>query len=79
METIAGLGCFRQPDNRVGCQGFFVADTEPVIRSVCIMKIRKICLLTVADIEEIAKHSHFIPLLALPEERRYGYTEELSE
>ncbi len=62
-----------------GCQGFFAADAKPIVSRIFFADVREIGLSSIAHIEEISEHLHFVALLTFSEQRRNGNFEMLPQ
>ncbi len=79
METVALVGRFSQAHDRFRRDGFFMADAEPVATRIIFTGIRQIGFLSIANIEEITQHLHFVSLLTFAQQRRDGNAQMLAQ
>ena len=79
VEAIFGLGRFGQAHYRVGSQGCFMTQAEPLIVGVGLVAVGQVGGVAIPHIEQVAEHLHRIALLAFAKQGGHRHFEKLAQ
>ena len=79
MEAEALLRGLGLVHDGLGRERRLAADAAPLVGGIVVVKVREVCLLAIAHVEEIGKEADVLADLAVTEQRRNGHLHVLGE